>query len=308
MFVKQARDKFPSAPLLGAKYSPCLLSRDSRPFVATLSTAMARQRMGQHFLRDIGWRKRILLTLPLGANDLWIEIGAGHGEMTELLAAHGRRVIAIEGDPQLAENLREKVVTSASVWPGVEVVSGDVLAQDLAKIAAGERFHVYGNLPYCITSPILHQLFGCADLIDSIHIVIQLEVAQRIVARPGRREYGYLSVACQFYTVPKIALRLPPGAFRPPPKVESALVSMTLPNERAQIGIRGAGEEGRFLEFVQTCFSQKRKTLRNNLRGMASDERIHSALAELGLRSDARAEQLTLGEFSELFARVSNRT
>ena len=188
------------------------------------------------------------------------------------------------------------------------MVSGDVLAQDLAKIAGGERFRVYGNLPYYITSPILHQLFGCADLIDSIHIVIQLEVAERIVARPGRREYGYLSVACQFYAAPKIALWLPPGAFRPPPKVESALVSMTLPGERAQIGIRGAGEEGRFLEFVQTCFSQKRKTLRNNLRAIATDERIHTSLAEFELRADARAEQLSLGEFAGLFARVPNKT
>lgn len=262
---------------------------------------MARQRMGQHFLRDLGWRKRILRTLPLGAADTWIEIGAGHGEMTELLAAAGRRVIAIEGDPQLADRLRENVAGAPGPWPGVEVVSGDVLTQDLAKIAGGGRFHVYGNLPYYITSPILHQLFGCADLIDSIHIVIQLEVAERIVARPGRREYGYLSVACQFYSAPKIALRLPPGAFRPPPKVESALVAMTLPGERAQMGIHGASNETRFLEFVQACFSQKRKTLRNNLRKTASDERIHAALAALGLRSDARAEQVALAQFAGLF-------
>ena len=260
--------------------------------------------MGQHFLRDMGWRKRILATLLRGENDTWIEIGAGHGEMTQLLAAEGRRVIAIEGDPQLAENLRDAVAGNPGAWPGVEVVSGDVLRQDLAAIAGGGRFRVYGNLPYYITSPILHQLFGCADLIDSIHIVIQLEVAQRIVARPGRREYGYLSAACQFYTEPKIALRLPPGAFRPPPKVESALVAMTMPGERPRLGISGAGEEARFLEFVQTCFSQKRKTLRNNLKAMASDQRIRAAFAEMGLRGDARAEQLTLAEFATLFRQL----
>jgi 16S rRNA (adenine1518-N6/adenine1519-N6)-dimethyltransferase len=303
MFVKRAYARFPCAPIHPAVLRlPVLHLLGLYLIVATLGGAMARQRMGQHFLRDLGWRKRILRTLPLGTNDTWIEIGAGHGEMTELLAADGRRVIAIEGDPQLAENLRENIAANAGAWPGVEVVSGDVLTQDLAKIAGGARFRVYGNLPYYITSPILHQLFGCVDLIDSIHIVIQREVAERIVSRPGRREYGYLSAACQFYSVPKIALRLPPGAFRPPPKVQSALVEMTLPGERARIGIHSASNETRFLEFVQTCFSQKRKTLRNNLRGMASDERMHSALASLGLRSDARAEQLTLSKFAGLFA------
>lgn len=265
---------------------------------------MSRQPMGQHFLRDMGWRKRILATLPRGSKDTWIEIGAGNGEMTQLLAAEGRRVIAIEGDPQLAENLREAVAANPGAWPGVEVVSGDVLRQDLAAIAGAARFRVYGNLPYYITSPILHQLFGCADLIDSIHIVIQLEVAQRIVARPGRREYGYLSAACQFYAEPKIALRLPPGAFRPPPKVESALVAMTMPGERARLGISGVSEERRFLEFVQACFSQKRKTLRNNLKTMASDKRIREAFAAVVLRGDARAEQLTLAEFATLFRQL----
>jgi 16S rRNA (adenine1518-N6/adenine1519-N6)-dimethyltransferase len=258
--------------------------------------------MGQHFLGDLGWRKRILATLPPGEGQTWVEIGAGHGEMTQLLVAQGRRVIAIEGDPGLAENLREIVAARTSAWPGVEVVSGDVLALDMTKLTGGGRFRVYGNLPYYITSPILHQLFGCADLIDSIHIVIQREVAERIVAQPMRREYGYLSGACQFYTEPRIALRLPPGAFRPPPKVESALVAMTLPGERAGLGIGNAGDEKRFLEFVQTCFNQKRKTLRNNLRAMASDERIHAATAAAGLRPDARAEQLTLVQFARLFA------
>ena len=264
--------------------------------------------MGQHFLRDLGWRKRILATLPLNPGDTWVEIGAGHGEMTQLLAGKVRRVIAIEGDPQLADGLRERMSAEPGAWPGVEIISGDVLTQDLANLAGSERFRVYGNLPYYITSPILHQLFGCADLLRSIHIVIQLEVAERIVARPGRREYGYLSSACQFYSVPKIALRLPPGAFRPPPKVKSALVGMALPGERANLSVGDANEERRFLEFVQRCFSQKRKTLRNNLRELASDEEIHAALAAQGLRSDTRAEQLSLTQFAALFGRLSART
>jgi 16S rRNA (adenine1518-N6/adenine1519-N6)-dimethyltransferase len=260
--------------------------------------------MGQHFLRDLGWRKRILATLPRDNNDTWIEIGAGHGEMTELLAANGRRVVAIEGDPKLAEGLREKIASSSAGWNSVTVVAGDVLEQDFATLARGKRFRVYGNLPYYITSPILHRLFDYADQIDSIHIVVQLEVAERIVAQPGRREFGYLSAACQFYTKPRIALRLPPGAFSPPPKVKSALVELALPGERARLNIGDARNETRFLEYVQSCFSQKRKTLRNNLRAVASDERIHEALNAAGVRADARAEQLTLAQFAGLFTAV----
>jgi 16S rRNA (adenine1518-N6/adenine1519-N6)-dimethyltransferase len=256
--------------------------------------------MGQHFLRDLGWRKRILATLPRDNSDTWIEIGAGHGEMTELLAANGRRVVAIEGDPKLAEGLREKIVSSAD-WASVTMVAGDVLEQNFAMLAEGERFRVYGNLPYYITSPILHRLFDYADQIDSVHIVIQLEVAERIVAHPGRREYGYLSTICQFYTKPRIVLRLPPGAFSPPPKVNSALIQMRLPGERVYLKLGNAGSEKRFLEFVQACFSQKRKTLRNNLRAISSDEQIHSAMTAARLETDARAEQLSLAQFADVF-------
>jgi 16S rRNA (adenine1518-N6/adenine1519-N6)-dimethyltransferase len=259
---------------------------------------MARQRLGQHFLNGPGWRKRILDTLPRDPDEVWIEIGPGHGEMTKLLAARGRRLIAVEADARLAANLREAVRAQPEEWPGVEIVSGDVLDLDLAKLADG-KFCVFGNLPYYITSPILHQLFGCANQIASIHVVMQLEVAERIVARPGRREYGYLSAACQFYTQPKLALKIPPGAFRPPPKVTSALVQMTLPGEAASLGIT---DEGRFLKFIQLCFGHKRKTLRNNLRTIGSDQRIHDTLAAYGLRTDARAEQLSLAHFAALFS------
>jgi 16S rRNA (adenine1518-N6/adenine1519-N6)-dimethyltransferase len=255
---------------------------------------MARQRLGQHFLGDPGWQKKIFRTLPSGSEDPWIEIGPGHGEMTQLLAADGRRVVAVEADARLAEGLRER---AAREWPNVEIVTADVLGVDLAKLTGG-KFRVYGNLPYYITSPILHRLFACADRIDSIHIVIQLEVAERIVAPPGGHAHGYLSAACQFYTKPEIAMRIPPGAFRPPPKVKSALLRMTLPGERVKLSV---ANDKRFLEFVQTCFGMKRKTLRNNLLELATDATIHGAIAETGLRADARAEQLTLAQFAALF-------
>jgi 16S rRNA (adenine1518-N6/adenine1519-N6)-dimethyltransferase len=265
---------------------------------------MSRQRLGQHFLHDIGWRKRILNTLPLAPNQTWIEIGPGHGEMTQLLIGDNRRVIAIETDQRLAEGLRASRDSDPNRWPGLEIVTADVLTTDIGALAS-EKIHIYGNLPYYITSPILHHLFRWAAQICSIHIVIQLEVAERIAAHPNVRDYGYLSVLCQFYAQPKIALRIPPGAFRPPPKVKSALVGMTLPGAQANLGITGEADEKHFLEFVQTCFSQKRKTLRNNLLAIATDKKIHGALAATALRPDARAEQLTLPQFAALFSELA---
>jgi 16S rRNA (adenine1518-N6/adenine1519-N6)-dimethyltransferase len=257
---------------------------------------MARRRLGQHFLADPAWRMRILATLGLRADDTWIEIGAGHGEMTRELANRAGRVIAIETDARLVGGLK----SHASEWPNVEIVHGDVLALDLAQLA-GNRFRVYGNLPYYITSPILHHLFRDADRIDSMHLVVQFEVATRIVARPGRRAYGYLSAACQFYTRPEIALRIPPGAFRPRPKVTSALLAMRLPGERDGLHVEGEAE---FLKFVQACFGQKRKTLRNNLRAIFSAEQVEATLSSSNLPGDARAEQLALAQFAELFRRL----
>ena len=265
---------------------------------------MSRQRLGQHFLHDLGWRKRILATLPLAANQTWIEIGPGHGEMTQLLVGEGRRIIAIETDQRLAEGLRAARDNDTAQWPGLEIVTADVLATNIGDLATS-TIHVYGNLPYYITSPILHHLFRWATQIASIHIVVQLEVAERIAAHPDVRDYGYLSVLCQFYAQPTIALRIPPGAFRPPPKVKSALLSMTLPGAQANLNIVGTSEERNFLGFVQTCFSQKRKTLRNNLLAISTDKKIHEALGVTALRPDARAEQLSLPQFAALFAQLA---
>jgi 16S rRNA (adenine1518-N6/adenine1519-N6)-dimethyltransferase len=265
---------------------------------------MSRQRLGQHFLHDIGWRKRIQATLPLAPNQAWIEIGPGHGEMTQLLIGEGRRIIVIETDQRLAEGLKASRDADPNQWPGLEIVNADVLTTNIGDLAI-EKIHIYGNLPYYITSPILHHLFRWAAQIASIHIVIQLEVAERIAAHPNVRDYGYLSALCQFYAQPKIALRIPPGAFRPPPKVKSALVGMALPGAQASLNITGEANEKRFLDFVQTCFSQKRKTLRNNLLAIATDKKIHEALAATALRPDARAEQLTLLQFAALFLQLT---
>jgi 16S rRNA (adenine1518-N6/adenine1519-N6)-dimethyltransferase len=256
---------------------------------------MSPEKLGQHFLTDAGWQERIVRAIrPDGG--VWVEIGAGHGEITTRLARHARKVLAVEIDPRLARRLREVTAPCGNV----EVVESDVMAADLGKLTGGERFSAYGNLPYYITSPILHRLFEHADKISTIHIVIQFEVAVRIVARPGRRDYGYLSVASHWFGRPEIAFRIPPGAFRPPPKVASALVSFGMPGERSEHSV---DDEVEFLQFVKQCFAQKRKTLRNNLRTRLG-ARAAEVLKEAGLEADSRAEQLSSANFVQLYQRL----
>lgn len=259
---------------------------------------MSPEKLGQHFLADASWQERIASAFRIG-DGVWVEIGAGHGEMTARLARRARKVFAIELDPRLAGHLREAMAR----FQNVEVIESDVLAVDFGKLAGGERFSVYGSLPYYITSPILHRLFEHADRIDAIHIVIQYEVAARIVAAPGRRDYGYLSVVSQWFGRPEIAFRIPPGAFRPPPKVDSALVSFRMPGERVKIPL---DDEAGFLDFVKECFAQKRKTLRNNLRARLG-ARTEDVLGEAGLAPGARAEQLTVAQFAGLFRVVRGK-
>ena len=254
--------------------------------------AMSPEKLGQHFLTDESWQERIADEVRIG-DGVWVEIGAGHGEMTTRLAQRASKVFAVELDPSLARRLRE--VTAP--FKNVQVVESDVMAVDFEKLTGGERFSVYGNLPYYITSPILHRLFEYAERIAAIHIVIQFEVAVRIVARQGRRDYGYLSVVSQWFGRPEIAFQIPPGAFRPPPKVDSALVTFRMPGERASISV---ADENTFLDFVKECFAQKRKNLRNNLRARLGT-RAGELLREAGLSPDARAEELSVAKFAELY-------
>ncbi len=278
---------------------------------------MTPERLGQHFL-DVRWRERIARAIfGLGittraaqdhkSSGLWIEIGAGHGEMTAILSQHASRVIAIELDATLVEKLRE----AAAALGNVAVVSGNVLELDFAELADdsdlgnefGARFRVYGNLPYYISSPIVHRLFDNAARVESALIVVQREVAERIAASPGHREYGYFSAFTQFYSRPEILLRIPPGAFHPPPQVDSALVALRPPGQRASLQVH---DECAFLKFLKVCFAHKRKTLRNNLRALLSSVEAQESMLQAGLAADARAEQLTLAQFARLFANISN--
>src|SRR5215469_1291671 len=272
---------------------------------------MPRQRLGQHFLSDPGWREKIARAIRVSPHGMevlpsaaprdycWIEVGAGHGEMTQHLIRSGAPVYAVELDPPLVERLKRL----AEEHSNLTIVPGDVLQADLRAIASGRRIRLYGNLPYYITSPILHHFFQYADLVDEIHIVVQLEVAQRLTAHPGSKSYGYLSVVTQLYARPDFVLRLPRGVFRPPPEVGSALVTLRLPGERPSLAVQDA--QG-FLEFVKICFAQKRKTLANNLRNIAGLEQTRTLLRDLGLRKDARAEQLRVGELAAVYQSISS--
>ena len=269
---------------------------------------MARQRLGQHFLYDAGWREKIARAIRVSRHSderpaaagkpyCWIEIGAGHGEMTEHLAASGAPVYAVEIDASLIGGLQRL----AKQYPNLTVISGDILELDLAAIAQGRRVRVYGNLPYYVTSPILHRLFAVSDLLDEIHIVIQREVALRLAASPGTSDYGYLSVVTQYFSRPDVALEIPPEAFTPPPEVDSALVSLRFPGARATLAIP---DEERFFDFVKLCFAKKRKTLVNNLRSLAAPAVVREALRAEELRPDARAEQLSVAQLAALHQRL----
>jgi 16S rRNA (adenine1518-N6/adenine1519-N6)-dimethyltransferase len=300
-------------PILAVKIEPLDWHRSAR-FLLHFRR-MARQRLGQHFLADASWREQIARAIGLSPHATlrspsvdsapaqeqtygWIEVGAGHGEMTEYLASTGAAVYAIELDALLLARL-EKL---AKRFPNLTIVHGDVLESDLAALAAGRRIRLYGNLPYYITSPILHHFFTFADMIDEIHIVIQEEVALRLTAKPETKEFGYLSVVTQLYTRPEFVMRIPRSAFHPPPEVGSALVTLRLPGDGAKLALP---DEVAFLDFVKLSFAQKRKTLVNNLRTLAKPDVVREALAAQNLRLDARAEQLTVSQFAALQERLA---
>src|ERR1700676_1756033 len=190
-------------------------------------TLMARQKLGQHFLSDAGWREKIARAIRVSAHGMespvnsatqdycWIEIGAGHGGMTEYLVRTGVPVYAVERDPSLIGQLKRLVKQHSNLT----VVPGDALEIDLQALAAGRRVGLYGNLPYNIPPPVPPRFFSFADQIGENNIVIQLEVALRLAAQPRNTDYGYLSVATQFYTRPEFVFKLPSGAFSPPPEV-----------------------------------------------------------------------------------------
>lgn len=248
------------------------------------------QKLGQHFLRRPTILKRIAEEACPTRVPLVIEIGAGEGVLTEQLAERASKVIAIEVDPALVGRLMARFALD----PRVKVVAGDVLATDLTQWGPAV---VVGNLPYYITSPVIERVLAMGKLLQHAVFLIQKEVADRLTAQPGTRDYGFLTVATQLSAETKTLFKVPPGSFSPPPKVDSAVVRLT---PRRREGDSAIPDPTPMLAFVGLCFRHKRKTLRNNLNGIFPPE-VVDALPEAGMR----AEQLTLDQFRSLYQRIA---
>lgn len=246
------------------------------------------QRLGQHFLFDRSILERIAGAACGAHASTVIEIGPGPGGLTERLLPRCDRLVAVELDPALAEALRSRFGAD----PRFELIEADVLHIDLSRWG---RAVVVGNIPYYITSPIVERALGLGPLLERAVFLVQKEVAARLAAAPGSRDYGYLSVAVQLRCHVQALFSVKRGAFRPPPKVESAVVLLEPRVEPLCADVPG------FLRFASACFRQKRKTLRNNLAGVYEKERIE-ALEEAPLR----AEQLAVSELVRLFARLKD--
>jgi len=257
-------------------------------------------KLGQNFLRDPSAVARIVAAPGDLAGRTVVEIGPGAGAITAALASRAEKLIAVELDRELAARLRERFANHP-----VTIIEGDILEFDFARAAeeAGQQLIVAGNLPYGITSPILLKLAACHASLDRAVLMVQREVADRITAEPGSRDYGLLSVTMQVRGPVERLFTLPPSAFVPPPDVYSSVFLWTFEPRFAQLGV----EPDAFLRFVRIAFAQKRKTLVNNMRAAAVPaEKVAAALSEFGLPLQARAESLSLERFATLFHRLAD--
>ena len=261
----------------------------------------AKSKLGQNFLRDEGAIARIGAALGNVSEQTVLEIGPGEGVITRALIERAGHVTAIEVDHELAIALRAYFPSEK-----LAVIEQDVLQFDFAAAAAaaGHKLAVVGNLPYYITSPILLKLAENHASLDRAVLMVQREVADRIVAEPGSRDYGVLSVTVQMYGPVERLFTLPPGAFSPPPEVHSTVFRWRFAPRFAELGVSEKG----FIQFAKQIFAQKRKTLANNLRAAGLEPAVvQAAFAETGISPQARAESLGLPELARLHAHLENK-
>jgi 16S rRNA (adenine1518-N6/adenine1519-N6)-dimethyltransferase len=267
-----------------------------------------RPKLGQNFLSDQSAAEKIVAALGDIRSSIVIEIGPGGAMLTSKLAAKTGRLIAIELDRVLAAQLSLRF----SRQPNVEIIEADVLTVDIANLIArkpdpilhlpqAQKAKVIGNLPYYITSDILLHLFHFHEWISEIVIMVQREVADRIAAKPGSRDYGLLSATAQMYARVENLFTLPPGAFTPPPKVHSSVLRLMMAPRIAELGI----ETEPFVEFLKLSFGQKRKTLLNNLKSNYDPAAVRAALKSQRLRDDVRAEAVPLEKAAGVFRRLA---
>ncbi|HET9304607.1 MAG TPA: 16S rRNA (adenine(1518)-N(6)/adenine(1519)-N(6))-dimethyltransferase RsmA [Candidatus Sulfotelmatobacter sp.] len=276
------------------------------PKVASANRPRTKPKLGQHFLASEDMAVRIVDALGDTSQYTVLEIGPGRGMLTSLLAKNARRLIAVELDRVLAAQLRLKFGMSRNV----EVIEADVLAIDFDSLfgpkpglgrpgieLTPQPVKVVGNLPYYITSDILLRLFAFSKYFESIVIMVQKEVADRIAAEPGGRDYGMLSATAQLYARVEKLFTLPPEAFAPPPKVHSAVLRLTIDPQQEKLGVAGDG----FIDFLRLSFGQKRKTLWNNLKEKYEAPGLKRALAEAQVKPNVRAETLSLEQSAAVF-------
>ncbi|MCK9376451.1 MAG: 16S rRNA (adenine(1518)-N(6)/adenine(1519)-N(6))-dimethyltransferase RsmA [Syntrophobacterales bacterium] len=260
--------------------------------------------LGQHFLLHLHQARRIVAALDLTGDDTVVEIGAGLGALTVFLAPAARRVIALERDPNLARFLAEDLFRDT---PEVEVVCGDVLEFDFRRAAgeAGQPLAIVGNLPYQITSPLLFTLIREISTLDRAVLMMQQEVGTRLLAPPGLKDYGILSVLVRYHFRLTRLFSLSPGNFYPPPQVESVVLRL-LP----EVPDPAALDEAVLHQVVKLAFGHRRKTMNNTLVAGAeavglTPAQMRLVLTELNLDPQRRGETLSLAEFVALSNRVA---
>lgn len=259
----------------------------------------AKPKLGQNFLRDPQAIERIVAALGEIGNRTVVEIGPGRGAITELLAARAGRLIAVELDEELANDLEDRFAEKLTVH------RQDVLRFDFtaALAEADGKLLVVGNLPYYITSPILLHLADHAGAIERAVLMTQREVADRVTAEPGSREYGLLTITMQLYGKTQSLFTLPPGAFSPPPKVYSTVFRWSLAPRAVELGV----EEQSFIALLRQAFQQKRKTLSNNLRAAGYEPAaIAYACESAEISPGIRAEALAIEQFAGLWKAIHN--
>lgn len=259
-----------------------------------------KKRLGQNFLVDRNVLGKILDAADIREGDAVLEIGAGAGVLTLALAERGARVVAVEVDRALTAVLSEVLAG----YPNVTIVNADILSLDLPQLLTGHfgeaKVKVIGNLPYYITSPIIAELLQARDRIERIVLMVQKEVAERLKASPGTKDYGSMSVFVQYYSEPEIVAHVSKNVFLPPPDVSSAIIRL-MPRAKPPVDVPG---DELFFDVVHCAFGQRRKTLLNSLSdcpalGLSKDQ-VSQVLHNAGIDPSRRAETLSLDEFAQI--------
>lgn len=258
------------------------------------------KKFGQNFLINTSVLEDIISEADVTEDDMVLEIGPGIGTMTQYLCEAARQVIAVEIDTNLIPILQDTL----SEYDNVKVINEDILKVDINALANeynnGKPIKVVANLPYYITTPIIMGLFESHVPIDSITIMVQKEVADRMQEGPGSKEYGALSLAVQYYSTPEIVVNVPPSCFMPQPKVGSAVIKLTR-HEKPPVEV---DDEKLMFKLIRASFNQRRKTLANGLNNFGgfnlSKEMIQESIEELGVPVNVRGEALSLEQFAKL--------